>query len=92
MPKLTSTDKLRGFLRKLGEKAQAEPNFRFYALYDKLYRWDVLSESWRQVHGNGGACGIDGQTIAAVEASGVEEFLHGYSIGSGETFGREDVR
>ena len=72
---LESTDKLRGLQRKLGEKAQAEPRFRFYALYDKVHRWDVLCESWRRVRANGGTCGVDGQTIAAVEECGVAEFL-----------------
>ena len=72
---LTSTAKLRGLQRKLGEKAAAEPKFRFYALYDKLYRWDVLEASWACVRSNGGACGVDGQTIEAVEDSGVEAFL-----------------
>lgn len=72
---LESTTKLQGFLRKLGEKAQAEPRFRFYALYDKVHRWDVLSESWCRVRANGGTCGVDGQTIADVEEQGVDEFL-----------------
>ena len=62
-------------MRKLGEKAQAEPRFRFYALFDKLHRWDVLCESWRRVRANGGACGVDGQTIGDIEESGVAEFL-----------------
>lgn len=75
MRELESTEKLRGLLRKLGAKAQAEPRFRFYALFDKVYRWDVLCESWRRVRANGGACGVDGQTIAQVEEGGVAEFL-----------------
>jgi len=72
---LRSAVKLRGFLKKLGVKARAEPKFRFYALFDKIYRWDVLYESWRRVRSNGGTCGTDGQTIAMVEESGVEKFL-----------------
>lgn len=75
MRELESAEKLRGFLKKLGEKARAEPQFRFYALFDKVSRWDVLRESWRRVRANGGTCGTDGQTITAVEESGVEEFL-----------------
>lgn len=75
MRELESAVKLRGFLKKLGEKARAEPKFRFYALFDKVYRWDVLCESWRRVRANGGTCGTDGETIAAVEESGVEKFL-----------------
>ncbi len=75
MRELESAEKLQGLQRKLGEKAQAEPRFRFYSLFDKVHRWDVLCEAWRRVRANGGACGVDGQTIAAVEERGVGAFL-----------------
>jgi group II intron reverse transcriptase/maturase len=50
---------------------------RFHALYDRIYRGDVLWEAWRRVSANRGAAGLDEQSIGDIEASGVEEFLRG---------------
>lgn len=72
---LTTTSKIQELQRKLYQKAKSEPKFRFYLLYDKVYRKDVLKESWERVRRNGGAPGIDGQSIEEVEKAGVEEFL-----------------
>jgi group II intron reverse transcriptase/maturase len=75
--KLGSAAGVRDLQEKLGRKAAAEPKFRFYALYDKVWRADVLAEAWRRVRSNGGAAGTDGQTIADIEQAGVEELLCG---------------
>ena len=61
--------------RALYRKAKSEPTFRFYLLYDKVHRADVLHHAWALVRANGGAAGVDGVTIAAVEAAGVDPFL-----------------
>jgi RNA-directed DNA polymerase len=59
----------------LHAKAKAEPGFRFYALYDKISRDDVLAHAWAQCRSNKGAPGVDGQDFAYVEAYGVRRWL-----------------
>jgi group II intron reverse transcriptase/maturase len=55
--------------------AKQQPDRKFHALYDRIYRSDVLWEAWNQVRRNQGAAGVDAQTIAAIEQHGVESFL-----------------
>ena len=59
----------------LHAKAKAEAGYRFYALYDKMYREDILAHAYGQCRSNKGAPGIDDQDFAAVEAYGVERWL-----------------
>src|SRR5579864_4445125 len=59
----------------LHAKAKESPNFRFYALYDKVYRKDVLAFAYQCCQANGGAAGVDNQTFEGIEAYGVERWL-----------------
>jgi RNA-directed DNA polymerase len=69
--------KIRTFQRKLYLKAKAEPDFRFYLLYDKIHRTDILLHAYRLAQANGGSAGVDGMTFEHVESEGVEEWLSG---------------
>ena len=74
---LTTPDKIRTLQRKLYLKAKAEPNFRFYLLYDKVCRADILCHAYDLVRANKGAPGVDGMDFAAIEAAGLENWLVG---------------
>ena len=70
-------DKLHQLRWKLHQKAKNEPKFRFYALYDRIYRMDVLEAAWKHVGKRGKACGIDGVRAEDIleRENGVESFL-----------------
>src|SRR6201996_394096 len=74
---LTTPDKIRTLQRKLYLKAKAEPDFRFYLLYDKVYRADILRHAYDLARANRGAPGVDGVDFAAIEAAGLENWLVG---------------
>src|SRR4029077_19068283 len=75
--------KIRMLQRKLYQKAKEEPSYRFYLLYDKMHREDVLAHAYALVRSNQGAPGVDGQSFWGIESQGLEEWLSGI---------REDLR
>ena len=72
---LTTPAKVEKLQRSLHAKAKAEAEFRFYQLYDKIYRADILSHAYRLCRANGGAPGVDGQRFDGIEAQGLETWL-----------------
>jgi group II intron reverse transcriptase/maturase len=68
-------DKVRQLQRRLCAAAKQSPKRRFHALYDRMWRSDVLDEAWKRVKRNRGSAGLDSQTIAEVEQYGVHRFL-----------------
>ena len=72
---LSTPEKIRTLQRKLYCKAKAEPAYRFYALYDKICREDILHHAWEKACANAGAPGVDGVGFVQIEASGVAAWL-----------------
>ena len=74
---LETPGKVRELQRKLYRKAKQDKDYRFYLLYDKVYRWDILSHAYRLVRANKGAAGVDGATFERIEEKegGVEGYL-----------------
>ena len=75
MGNLSTPDSVQKLQTALHAKAKAEPGYRFYALYDKISREDILAHAYAQCRSNRGAPGVDRQDFEAVEAYGVERWL-----------------
>jgi RNA-directed DNA polymerase len=74
---LKTPDKIRDLQRKLYVKVKQEPGFRFYLLYDKVYREDILAHAYRLSRAKRGAAGVDGVRFEDIEAAGLEQWLSG---------------
>ncbi len=72
---LATPEKIRSLQRKLYVKAKSEPKYRFYLLYDKVYRTDMLAHAYQVAKANKGAPGVDGITFEQIEAEGVEGWV-----------------
>src|SRR5712672_4573700 len=74
---LVTPEKIRSLQRKLYRKAKTAPAFRFYVLYDKICREDILRHAYGLARGNAGAPGVDGMSFGKIEAAGLEAWLAG---------------
>ena len=74
---LTTPSNIRELQRKLYIKAKQEPNYRFYSLYDKIYREDILAHAYELAKANQGAPGIDQQSFEEIESGGRQKWLAG---------------
>ena len=70
-------EKVRQLQRRLWVCAKTSKIRLFDALYDRIHRSDVLWEAWRRVRSNGGAAGVDRETLEDIEQAGVDQFLAG---------------
>jgi len=71
----TPLKKVQEFQRGLYLKAKRKEGGRFYSLYDKVYRWDILVEAWKRVRANKGCAGVDNKSIRDIEKMGIRSFL-----------------
>jgi RNA-directed DNA polymerase len=77
----------------LHAKAKTEAEFRFYALYDKIYREDILAHAYAQCRSNKGAPGVDGQDFSDIEAYGLKRWLGELAIAlKDETYRPDPIR
>ena len=93
MGNLTTPKRVQKLQTALHAKAKAEANYRFYALYDKISREDILAHAYAQCRSNKGAPGVDGQDFADIEAYGVERWLAELALAlRQETYRPEPIR
>jgi len=75
LQKLSNIVVIQEFQRKLYEKAKSDKKYRFYSLYDKIYRTDILEEAYRKAKSNSGTCGVDGETFEEIDSKGRTAYL-----------------
>ena len=93
MGNLSTPESVQKLQKALHAKAKAEAGYRFYALYDKISREDILAHAYAQCRSNKGAPGVDGQDFADIEAYGVDRWLAELALAlREETYRPEPIR